>query len=182
MKRIDYCTMFIASIFIIAMTSCSQDLDYKKACEEKDFVKAYQIVDMLKEDAAQKSADWYGTDPMFSGSEKEEKLALSLNAQEKSEEAERYVILQEAMYVLESQGTNGLMRIVGIGKEHHAEWWLYPELLDVAKKIGDTDLENRIMTIIQPDNSKEVVSVDVEEATPVQPTPKNNNVKKRRRR
>lgn len=88
--------------------------NYKKACELKEFSTAYEIVDKLK-----------------------------------SDEAEKYVVLQEALFVLESNGTDGIMRIVGIAKEHDAEGWLYLELLDVAKKMGDTDLANRFESIIQ---------------------------------
>lgn len=79
------------------------------------------------------------------------------------------------------------MRIIGIGKEHNAESWLYPELLDVAKKTGDTDLANRIENIIQPNNSnineaEEDNSKEVEELAPAQPTPKKSVKSKRRRR
>ena len=140
----------MAMSFVIALTSCSksQDLDYKKACEEKDFEKAYQIVDIIKEDAAQTIADnepnGFDDEDMF------HKLAIQRKARVKVEEVEKYVVLQESMYVLESQGTNGLIRIVGIAKEHNAERWLYKELLDIAKKIGDNDLVERINNMINP--------------------------------
>ena len=76
-------------------------------------------------------------------------------AQRNFVEAEKYVILQEAIYVLESEGAEGLMRIVGIAKEHNAEEWLYSELLDVTNKIGDTDLAERIQNIIKLGTKKD---------------------------
>lgn len=95
--------------------------DYRKACELKEFSIAYEIIDKLKKEKGENVSD----------------------------EAEKYVVLQEALFVLESKGIDGIMRIVGIAKEHNAEGWLYIELLDVAKKMGDTDLANRIENIIQ---------------------------------
>lgn len=114
-----------------------ENCNYKKACELKEFSTAYEIVDKLKEET-DRIKYVYSHQPI-----------LCDNTQKKSDEAERYVILQESLYLLESEGTNSLMRIVGIGKEHNAEGWLYRELLDVAKKIGDTDLVNGIENIIQ---------------------------------
>lgn len=55
---------------------------------------------------------------------------------------------QEAIVALEENGENGIMRIVGIAKEHDAEGWLYKELLDVAKKIGDDGLAERFQKIM----------------------------------
>ena len=95
--------------------------DYRKACELGEFSTAYEIIDKLKKEEGENVSD----------------------------EAEKYVVLQESLFVLESKGTDGIMRIVGIAKEHNAEGWLYLELLDVAKKMGDTDLANRFESIIQ---------------------------------
>lgn len=165
--------------------------NYKKACELKEFPVAYEIVDNLKKETSEKKVDAdKDADAAAEGySYAKKNVSKYEEAKKVSDEAERYVVLQESMYVLESEGTNGLMRIVGIGKEHNAEDWLYPELLDVAKKIGDTDLANRIENIIQPNNSnvneaEENNSKEVEELAPAQPTPKKNNTnaKKRRRR
>jgi hypothetical protein len=155
--------------------------NYKKACELKEFPTAYEIVDKLKEVTSEKKV-WYEGHSYLDSAYPNYKAA-----KEKSDEAERYVVLQESMYVLESEGTNGLMRIIGIGKEHNAEDWLYPELLDVAKKIGDTDLANKIENIIQPNNgnnteAEEDKDEEVEESTSVQPAPKKSNAKRRRRR
>ena len=129
--------------------------NYKKACELKEFSTAYEIVDNLKKETSEKKVDAdKDADAAARGySWAKETVSKYEEAKKVSDEAERYVVLQESMYVLESEGTNGLMRIVGIGKEHNAEDWLYPELLDVAKKIGDTDLANRIKNIMQSNNS-----------------------------
>lgn len=149
MKKNLVFTYFIAIIAIIMMTGCGyfekkeliENRNYRKACELKDFITAYEIVDKLKERTA-KDKQW--RDAHYTSrrdTEYEE-------SKKKSDEAERYVILQESMLVLESEGSNGLMRVVVIAKEHNAESWLYPELLDVANKIGDTDLAERIQNII----------------------------------
>lgn len=41
-----------------------------------------------------------------------------------------------------------MLRVIGIAKEHNLENWLYPELLDVARKIGDEELEERFKKIM----------------------------------
>lgn len=121
--------------------------NYKKACELKEFSTAYEILDKLKEKTTKEKIK-YDADKQYSW-RKGEAFSRYEEAKKISDEAERYVVLQEALFVLESEGTNGVMRIVGIAKEHNAEGWLYIELLDVAKKIGDTDLANRFETLIQ---------------------------------
>ena len=93
---------------------------------------------------------WYEND------EKREARSKYNNAHENYINALRYVVLQESMVVLEESGEGGLMRIVGIAKEHNAESWLFSELADVAQKIGDTDLEEKINNIIN--SSKKVTS------------------------
>lgn len=150
MKKSLVFTFIIAMVAIVMMTGCGnsekeemiKSRNYRKACELKDFITAYEIVDKLKERTAndKRWRDAYHT----SGSDTEYE-----ESKKKSDEAERYVILQESMLVLESEGSNGLMRVVAIAKEHNAESWLYPELLDVANKIGDTDLAERIQNIIK---------------------------------
>lgn len=140
MKRIDYFAVFIASVFIIAMTSCGpsfgKDLDYRKACEEKDFVKAYEIVDILKEEINYaKTTSWYGD------LNREPHVRA---AREKAAEAEKYVVLQESMMLLENGDDSSLMRIVAVAKEHNADRWLYDELIDVATKISRNDLAEKL--------------------------------------
>ena len=186
MKKYNLFALLLSLSAIILATSCGskspeeilQELNYREACEGKDFEKAYQMVDKIKVLANDAHEEMYN----HRGS-KEWSVYLQRGDfyEEKAKEAERYVVLHEAMFVLESQNTDGLRRIVGIAKEHNVEDWLYSELLDVAKKIGDTDLENRIETMIQPDNSnnmeEKVVSEDVDETTP-----KMSDAKKRSKR
>ena len=142
MKKNLIFAIFIAISAVFTITSCKDEkkemiesLNYKKACELKDFSTAYEIVDKLKDNALYEK-----THQIL-----EEYI---LDAEKKYKEAEKYVVLQEAITVLEENGTNGLGRIVGIAKEHDAESWLYEELLDVAKKIGDTDLTEEIIKIM----------------------------------
>lgn len=141
--------MFVVVSLIIS--SCSENINYKEACEKQNFQKAYKIVDILKEEADKRKEEYAGyTGGWFDFESSNEKEACQKweNAKKKAEEAEKYVILQEAMFVLESEGTKGITRIVGIAKEHNAEAWLYSELTDVAGKIGDTDLEESINNIV----------------------------------
>lgn len=145
--------IFIALSVVLILTSCTDEkkemlesLNYKKACELKDFPTAYEIVDKLKEKTS-KAKVWYEGHTYLDDAGPE-----YIAAKEKSDEAERYVVLQESLMVLESEGSNGLMRIIGIAKEHNAEGWLYSELIDVANKIGDTDLAERIQNIIKSES------------------------------
>jgi len=166
-KDLLYVMITIVSMLLV-LTSCgqsSQDLDYRKACEEKDFVRAYEIVDKLRQEVSDAKIDYDkasehikhkgifgegpGPAPLEEYGEAKGKYEV---AQKEFAKAERYVILQEAIYVLESQGTEGLMRVVGIAKENNAESWLYSELLDVAKKIGDTELAEKIQNMINSDS------------------------------
>ena len=153
------CKVLLASLSLLlcsTLFSCGKgDLDYKKACAEKDWPKAYAIVDKLLEKTQELEADYsrfngegilrksLGDSP---GARKAESEYNSAN--ENYERAIKYVVLQEALCVLEDDGERGVMRIVGIAKEHDAESWLYEELLDAAKKIGDEELVNRFEKII----------------------------------
>lgn len=121
---------FIGGIFCVFVIGCtsSPENDYRKACEEHDFIKAYQIVDDLDKELLNVDDDHYY-------------VALA-----RADEAKRYVIVQEAMYLLEQGGDANLMRIVGIVKEHQAEW-LYDELIDVAQRIGDEELAEKILNM-----------------------------------
>lgn len=157
-------TFSAAFIVMLAFASCNywnlnylKDLDYRKACAEKDFEKAYQIVDAFKDISKDRLQNWrdiqarYGTmGPKQEGAEDAYQIAVA-----EYQQVLKYVVLQEALFVLESEGSNGLMRIIGIAKEHQAEGWLYPELLDVAKKIGNKDLTEKIQNIINPSGTDE---------------------------
>ena len=142
-----YFAFSTAIITLLSFVSCSKDMDYRKACAEKDWAKAYNIVDAIRAEGQPYKEKYLSAD----GGRYDwalEALEKYNHSQEMYEEAEKYVVLQEAITVLEESGTNGLMRIVGIAKEHNAESWLYEELLDVARKIGDTDLADRIINIM----------------------------------
>ena len=168
MKKNLFVTVFLTLSAVLSLTSCGskesksaegltnddkkellENLNYRKACELKEFSIAYEIVDLLKKKTSEKKVRADGNKEYAAN-----RLSFALEdvseyeeAKKVSDEAERYVVLQESLMVLESEGTNGLMRIVGIAKEHNAESWLYSELLDVANKIGDKDLADRIQNM-----------------------------------
>lgn len=149
MKKLSIFRLFMALAVVFSLSNCTsekakliEDLNYRKACEMKDYLTAYEIVDKLKE----KTLEWkikYDIDY-----NNQYVRSNYVETEKKSDEAEKYVVLNEAISVLESEGSHGLMRIIGIAKEHDAEPWLYYELIDVAMKIGDSDLEERIKEII----------------------------------
>ncbi len=138
---------FIVVILSCLLANCSEDLDYRKACADKNWEKAYQIVDIFR-DEAQKYYEKYAS---ANGTRYDWALEAEAQYTHQSalyQEGLHYVVLQEALCVLEDNGESGIMRIVGIAKEHDAESWLYEELLDAAKKIGDEELANRFEKII----------------------------------
>ena len=143
----------LIGLALLLLSSCNEnkDFDYRKACEERDFERAYIIVDNMFSDVAEKKAKYRGTDDW----------AKVLDAEEKAKEAKRYVILQEALMLMENGDDASLMRIVAIAKEHAADDWLFEELADVAHKIGNEDLACRLeemnpnITLLKP----EVLSV-----------------------
>ena len=145
--------LFIIMVFtaMFSFMSCSEDLDYRKACAEKNWPKAYDIVDKIKEQAN----EYYAKYASANGTRYDWALEAYENCKstnKKYVEALKYVVLQEALVVLEESGENGIMRIVGIAKEHDAENWLYSELLDAAKKIGDDNLVSRFQKILFDEN------------------------------
>lgn len=156
MKKNLFFAIFLAISAVLIITSCKDEkkemiesLNYKKACDLKDFSSAYEIVDKLKEKTSESKKELAKMLNIYSEDYANKEYGTYYTEDlKKSDEAERYVVLQEAITVLEESGTNGLMRIVGIAKEHNAESWLYEELLDVARKIGDTDLADRIINIM----------------------------------
>ena len=140
--------LIVCSVFVfgIMASGCSKDLNYIKACEEKDWAKAYAIVDELESNAHEKELVWREAQNDH-GTESSAQVGPHrdfANSLEKAVEANKYVVFHEAMYVLEENGENGLMRIAGIIKEHDAKW-LYRELIDVARKAGYKDLEERFL-------------------------------------
>lgn len=112
------------------------------ACEELDFQKAYGIVLELK-----KISDDY--DVKHSSSFSDEIKQRNFYLWKSYKDAEKYVVLQEAIYIIENQGVEGLPRISVIVKEHEAGW-VYNELIDIAIALGDETLEARLKNLANP--------------------------------
>ena len=125
--------------------------DYKKACSNHDWDAAYEIVDLKKEkmQAYYEKKEESKDNTLFTSARDRDRAKYD-TAKKEYEEAFRYVVLQEAIVTLEENGEDGIMRIVGIAKEHGElnELWLYNELLDVAKKIGDDGLVERFQKLM----------------------------------
>lgn len=121
--------------------------DYKEACSNHDWDTAYKIVDSKREEMQSYYVKMRQHQDDFLGDEKDKYSAEYDTAKEEYEKAFHYVVLQEAIAMLEDQGEDGITRIVGIAKEHEAESWLYNELLDIAKKIGDDVLVDRFQEL-----------------------------------
>ena len=68
------------------------------------------------------------------------------NLKNNYEEAKHYVVLQEATYILESQGLEGLVKIAMVVKEHNAQW-VYADLIDIAVAMGNDELEYRLQKL-----------------------------------
>lgn len=151
------CSLMLMFCFI----SCGgYGTDYKKACEKQDWKAAYEIVDKLKaqyEEAVTKKEETrqfgYITGkerPEFKRAKKESEQKL-----QSYEEALHYVVLQEAISVIEEDGVNGIQRIIGIAKEHNADSWLYGELCIMAAQSGDTELSNELMNMFSGHNTND---------------------------
>jgi len=129
----------LGGLFIYYHPGYFQDKDYKTPCEEKDFAKAYEVVDILKEIASTCESRSDG-----GGAEAKSWYTDYQNARAAAEEAERYVVLQEGLYMLEQGDDVGLMKIAVIAKEHNADW-LYKELESVARSTGNDELVEKII-------------------------------------
>lgn len=139
----------------IALASCgggsttesgSTTENYKEACEQHEFQKAYSFVNELKKEM-QDFENRYGREiqdcregfwTLGQG-----KLTEFENLKKNLEDAEHYVVLQETTYILESQGLEGLVKISMVVKEHNAEW-VYKDLIDIAVAMGNEDLVIRL--------------------------------------
>ena len=152
MKKIYQIIMFCA--MGIALASCGsgsttekepEPTDYKEACEQHDFQKAYSIVNELKKEMQEYENE--NADQIRDGEEGwsygQDEFATYENLKENYEEAEHYVVLQEATYILESQGLDGLVKISMVVKEHDAQW-VYADLIDIAVAMGNEDLVIRL--------------------------------------
>ena len=152
MKKIYQIIMFCA--MGIALASCGggsttekepEPTDYKEACEQHDFQKAYSFVNELKKEMQEYENE--NADQIRDGEEGwsygQDEFATYENLKENYEEAEHYVVLQEATYILESQGLDGLVKISMVVKEHDAQW-VYDDLIDIAVAMGNEDLVIRL--------------------------------------
>lgn len=134
----------------IALASCgggstTEKEHYKEACEQHDFQKAYSIVNELKKEMQEyENENAYEISCGETGAPfGQDEFATYKNLKENYEEAEHYVVLQEATYILESQGLDGLVKISMVVKEHNAQW-VYAELIDIAVAMGNEDLVIRL--------------------------------------
>lgn len=119
--------------------------DYKEACEQHDFQKAYTFVNELKKEMQEYENEEaaYIAYAMEGNTVFQEYLAKYTNLETNFTDAEHYVVLQEATYILESQGLDGLVKIAMIVKEHNAEW-VYEDLIDIAVAMGNDELVDRM--------------------------------------
>ncbi|MCF2634617.1 hypothetical protein [Prevotellamassilia timonensis] len=128
--------------------------NYKEACEQHEFQKAYSFVNELKKEM-QEYQNQNGTAIKFDCGDE---TAQYNNLKNNYEEAEHYVVLQEATYILESQGLDGLVKISMVVKEHDAQW-VYADLIDIAVAMGNEELENRLQklagTSVDDDSNEE---------------------------
>ena len=131
--------------------------DYKKACELGEIEKAYAIVEDMKiemqeyENENKKDIE-DGKDSARTWRVPRKKFAKFTNLKSNYEEALHYVVLYESTKLLEDNGVEGLTRIAFIVKEHNAPW-VYGDLLDLAKAMGDDVLVERLEKLAE-DNKK----------------------------
>lgn len=140
------CTMGVALVGCEGISIGNSNVDYKEACEQGDFQKAYAAVNKLKKEM-QDFENRYGKEIRYCREGYwnigEGKLSEFENLENNYKDAEYYVVLQEATYILESQGLDGLVKIAMIVKEHHAEW-VYDDLIDIAVAMGNDELVDRM--------------------------------------
>ena len=129
----------------IALASCgggSTTENYKEACEQHEFQKAYSFVNELKKEMQEyQNENGYEIKNNWG-----DETAKYNNLKNNYKEAEHYVVLQEAAYILESQGLDGLVKISMVVKEHDAQW-VYADLIDIAVAMGNEELENRLQKL-----------------------------------
>lgn len=123
--------------------------DYRAACEQGDFLKAYSIVDEIKlkmqeyENSYAKDINEGLSRGSYAVSWEQERAAKFTNLKQNFEDAEHYVVLQECTYILESLGFEGLVKIAMTVKEHKADW-VYKDLIDIAVAMDNEALADRL--------------------------------------
>lgn len=140
-----FCSVLVLSFFA-TLLSCGEDMNYRKACEKKDWPKAYDIAYKIKEEGQPYYEKYVSANGARYGWALEAKAKYD-HQEQQYQEAIRYIVLQEAMTVLDENGENGIMRIIAIAKEHKAESWLFRELIEIAQQSGDESLVSRLQGI-----------------------------------
>lgn len=181
MKKIYQIVMLCA--MGIALASCGDNAekkcaeleqDYREACENKEFAKAYAAVAELRaiytEINAQEPKRKHPKDFRdFDLTDQVNHAHKRNDAHENYLKAEKYVVIHEALTAIETNGTKGLGRVAIIAKEHpmcacyycrHNEKseynnpsWIYEVLLEYAKSSGDEELQTRIQNIIDKNSN-----------------------------
>ena len=106
---------------------------YQHACDDGEYVTAHRFVEEMKSQKIQAEASgdfYYDKHPLY---ELESEIF----------KAERFIVLHEGMKLLENGDNVSLIRIAALVKEYDADW-LYDELIEVARAIGDDDLVERL--------------------------------------
>ncbi|MCH5175899.1 MAG: hypothetical protein J1F40_08435 [Prevotellaceae bacterium] len=110
---------------LCGLSSC-RNTNYKKACAEKDWDTAYEIVDDMYKDLKEYEVRFAKAK---AGEEYREYEAKVRNQQELYHEALLYVISQEAISVYEEFGEEGKYRIKAIAQEHNVPFYELEYLL-----------------------------------------------------
>ena len=159
MKKVILSILLCFSFFLL--NSCGEEsanlnyeTDYKEACAKQDWVKAYSWVQKYREEEVKARIDANSVSRSRVGSKNyhhvvRQRHDLANYYQSKYEEGIRYVAMQECLYIIDNYGANGVLRIIGIAKEHGIENWLFDELLDVAEKMGDEELIQKFKNMSQ---------------------------------
>lgn len=174
MKKIKQIIMLCA--MIIALASCETNVEdqtavlvqeYKEACENQEYGKAYTAVEKLRimseEIATQEPERKYDNHNNRTNRKEISNWRTKYdNAKNNYIKAEKYVVLNEATYVLETQGMEGMTRLAYIIKEHKAKW-VIKDLVDMAKAIGKEELVESLnqLNLIQVKNKYEEMYDDV---------------------
>lgn len=154
MKKFLLLLLVVAAATAFYFIFCGSDFksfeaDYKKACDANDYELAHEMLtamngDLLKyqEDNKDAMEGALGKHSLVYRSD-EEKVRLFETYYNEYKEIERYVILHETTYILESQGLAGLPRIAFLVKQYDADW-LYDSLQDIALSLGNKEIITRL--------------------------------------
>lgn len=111
-----------------------------KACENRDWSKAYEILDRYKKNMENAYTRY-----------QESKGILYDGADERAEyyrensnylDARKYIVVQECVYLLESDGISALPRIHMVMKEHDCDY--YDDIIEIAITMNNPDLVQQL--------------------------------------